>query len=641
MVASSFHLRTTDHIMANFYADNYPKFFPLEGHAITWPNGRAQAWPGDAVPQMNKLLDLQGHRVESVIFGNNYFNWLFTEMDRLIQANAGGIFWVHGWFFDLYTYATIMRFAGKQDLPTEFAPAEKLDEWALYREGDGLKVGANQATFVQKVIDLEAAGVDVRIIGNSAPLLLRSRALLKASDGLGSTVFINGVEYDTPTNVQDRLYATFYNLMRLRTELVDEKRVIMNVLNHPLGGAHTKMVVLGNSTYRKAWTGGIDIAADRNHRRNHDVAVCVEGRAATRAAQFFKDLWNEISAQQQVQIRFSATDAATGTVELPAGQYATHLNSPLTTTLTEIAPLPDPQVASGAYVQMFRTLPRKNFQASTPLLAGMAAAKVMSSRADITLAQGKRLVDAMRKLSYFYTRPISFATKGSFEFKTVSYKAVDAARDYIWIIDQDATNFELMTRINRRIRKLRAEGHTLRVIIGTPYLTRAPVSKSSQFVAECTSAKQHELFRCLSESIPPRDHAMHFLFVHLVSHAKVILIDDIWAAIGSANCMRRSFYTDIEMGYAILHETWVKGFRKELFDSFMDTSAPDATDNWYHDFAAWSDEWELDFPSEDFSSYVPNPKLLVRTGVPTPDTFDNTFDKHRNAFEDPDSNTQI
>jgi phosphatidylserine/phosphatidylglycerophosphate/cardiolipin synthase-like enzyme len=39
-----------------------------------------------------------------------------------------------------------------------------------------------------------------------------------------------------------------------------------------------------------------------------------------------------------------------------------------------------------------------------------------------------------------------------------------------------------------------------------------------------------------------------------VIHSTVVIVDDTWCAVGSANCMRRSLYTDIELSAAILDE---------------------------------------------------------------------------------------
>lgn len=627
---------------AQFYTDNVPKFFPLKGHTITWPRGTEQPWPGDAVPQMDQESDLQGHRAEAIIFGPNYFNRILAEMDQLLRTPTNGIFWVHGWYFDLYEYEISMRMWGRNDLPTAFQPAETTDHWALYRKGAGLKIGTARTPFVDRLIALKDAGVDVRIIGYVSPLLLKSKAMLKATGGWGKPITIGTATYDRPGNVHDRIYATFYNLLRLRADFGQNHahRVIFNILNHPLGGAHSKMIIVGNDNYRRAFTGGIDLAADRNRMSNHDVSVCVEGKAATKAAQFFKDLWNEISAQQQRTVRFAATSLRTGAAEVVEADYYMHLNSPLTATIGEKAPLPG-TTPTDQYVQMFRTLPRKNYRPTTPTLGGRVAGKIMGSRMGVSTSEGTAIVKALRDIPYFFTGPISFAMKGCFEFKTVAYKAVDAAEQYIMIMDQDVSNFELMTRINRRVRELRTQGQTLRVIVGTPYYTRKLPNASAVFLQACTMAKAHELFKRLSEAIPVREHGDHFLFVQLYTHAKILMVDDKWVSIGSANCMRRSFYTDIEMGFSILHETWVRDFRKALMASFMDASSTPMTNNPLQDFAAWFRYWQSDFPNVDFSGYIFDPNRVDILGTPDPTTIDNTFDSNIYNFEDPDSNSAL
>lgn len=621
-----------------FYTNNVPRFFPMEGYTIPWPTFGSSPTEGDLVPQMNKQRDLQGHRVASFISGPTYFQALYDEMLALEQSPQGGIFWVHGWFFDLYSYEASMRFSGKtNDIPTDVQAAESGQYWHLLRNGEALEIGVNKDLFVQKILDLEAAGVDVRIIGYISPLLLQSWGLAQLSDALESIKFYRlRVDHYKAQGVQDRIYATFFNLLRLREDLVDPSRVIFNTLSHPLGGAHSKMVIIGNANYRKAFTGGIDLASVRNTPKNHDVAISVEGTATSFAARFFKDLWNEITLNTAVNIDFYARNSKSGADLVPAATYPTHLLSPMTMDIADIAATTVGATAD-QFVQMFTTLPRKNYEASPPTLKVAAAGALASYKLRLGLAEGRAFVRALREVRHFYTPRISFADKGRFEFKTVCYKAVDEAEDYILILDQDATNFELMRRINRRVRKLRDEGKTLRVVIGTNFLRDVQVSGRDRMI---TAGKQNQLFKRLAESIPTGAHKDHFLFAMVGTHAKVMLIDDKWVSIGSANCMRRSFYTDVEMGFSILHDTWVPNFRKELLQSFLDPNSSPIPDDPMAAIAVWNVNWQADFPNIDYSGFIFNSRFFLTASTPRIGTKD-SFNTFRHDLEDPDSNSLI
>jgi phosphatidylserine/phosphatidylglycerophosphate/cardiolipin synthase-like enzyme len=626
-----------------FETDNVPRFFPVQGYTIPWPRWGSKATEGDAVPQMNKAADLAGHRVTTFITGKKYFEALFDEINALLQSPQGGIFWVHGWFFDLFVYEAAMRFSGTAHLPAALQTGEPGQYWHVYRQGTGLMDEQTQDMLWEKIVELENNNVDVRIIGYVSPIFLQSYGLVKASEGFDATKSkdIGGIKHESPTNVHDRGFATFYNLLRLRAEMSEPERVVFNTLSHPLGGAHAKMVIIGNSNYRKVFTGGIDMAADRHSADNHDVAVCVEGKATTFAARFFKDLWNEIRLNQAVQINFEGTEIANQVTDFPAGNYASHLGASMTMDIADIAPVTTGTTAD-KHVQMYTTLPRKHYANSAPSLRTAIIGATLSSKLGISLSQGRDYVRGLRDFKQFYTPKISFAEKGRFEFKTACYKAIDEAEGYIFIIDQAASNYELMTRINKRVREQLDAGFLLRVVIGTPFLTMKTSRNLALTKQEVITiaARQSELFKRLSDSIPEREHEDLFIFAMVSTHAKVMLIDDKWAAIGSANCMRRSFYTDIEMGFSILHETWVEDFRKALFASFLDPSSDPIPDDPFEALAIWGLAWRDGYLNTDFSKFLFNPNLFYTAQTPTTRTKD-SFDSTRYEFDDPDSNNII
>jgi phosphatidylserine/phosphatidylglycerophosphate/cardiolipin synthase-like enzyme len=67
----------------------------------------------------------------------------------------------------------------------------------------------------------------------------------------------------------------------------------------------------------------------------------------------------------------------------------------------------------------------------------------------------------------------------------------------------------------------------------------------------------------------------------VIVHSKVTIIDDEWTSIGSANCMRRSLYTDGECSIGVLDDStppFAKLLRKDLWGEHCGL-APDTEDS--------------------------------------------------------------
>jgi len=76
-------------------------------------------------------------------------------------------------------------------------------------------------------------------------------------------------------------------------------------------------------------------------------------------------------------------------------------------------------------------------------------------------------------------------------------------------------------------------------------------------------------------------------------HAKTTLIDDKWAIIGSANCIRRSLFTDWEHSLAFIEgsDGLVSGYRKTLWNEhFQHDNADDFTDL-QSSLHSWEPNW--------------------------------------------------
>jgi len=52
-------------------------------------------------------------------------------------------------------------------------------------------------------------------------------------------------------------------------------------------------------------------------------------------------------------------------------------------------------------------------------------------------------------------------------------------------------------------------------------------------------------------------------------HAKIAIVDGVWATIGSCNIADRSFYSDTELNVSFWHEQTAQKFRNDLFKEHL------------------------------------------------------------------------
>jgi phosphatidylserine/phosphatidylglycerophosphate/cardiolipin synthase-like enzyme len=204
------------------------------------------------------------------------------------------------------------------------------------------------------------------------------------------------------------------------------------------------------------------------------------------------------------------------------------------------------QSNANQYVQVLRTTPQMNFSTTGP----------------DTLPGSSFLRWMLTTYSEFKRPPLSFAKDGIFEFKVALKKAISQAERYIFIADQAFSGIEIMDWINARIK----QKPDLKVIL----LHGAdPADPPSGFLYEAINkhlvADIKPVFEDFDFAVP---NIAFYVWNQTVVHSKVTIIDDKWCAIGSANCMRRSLYTDMELSISILDSvapSFVKKFRRDLW----------------------------------------------------------------------------
>jgi phosphatidylserine/phosphatidylglycerophosphate/cardiolipin synthase-like enzyme len=271
----------------------------------------------------------------------------------------------------------------------------------------------------------------------------------------------------------------------------------------------------------------------------HDVGVRVEGRAAGAIHDFFRDMWNE-----QLGRRVE-------TFKINDNKIASH--NPAWQPLAARQPIDLPPNTGEQYVQVLRTVPAMNFT----LAPDKRGKLLVPDNFKVKLGmKGHRLkigpqalaipVGAFATLTNAYSRePLNFAPHGCFEFKVALHKAISEAMDYIFIADQSLYALEIMDWINQRIQKV----PSLKVIL---MYGADPADPPNTFLPEAMNNHLLPGVRRISkDGNQPRDIVFYEWTGNAV-HCKVTIIDDTWCAIGSANCMRRSLYTDVELSVSIL-----------------------------------------------------------------------------------------
>lgn len=158
---------------------------------------------------------------------------------------------------------------------------------------------------------------------------------------------------------------------------------------------------------------------------------------------------------------------------------------------------------------------------------------------------GKHHVQILR--TYSCIAPYPFAKRGEFTARRAYLKAIELAQNYIYVEDQFFTSFEIANALEAALKRSSA----LRVIVLLPQVPDPPFISSHNY-------HQASALRQLRAAAPDRFAAYHLQtkiggsFREVYVHAKVMIVDDVWACIGSMNCNRRSFTHDCEIGAAVV-----------------------------------------------------------------------------------------
>jgi phosphatidylserine/phosphatidylglycerophosphate/cardiolipin synthase-like enzyme len=431
-----------------------------------------------------------GNFVEYLIDGDAYFTAIKEEIDALLVGGTDRFFYFTDWHLGLVQ--------GPTSITTD--PGMILSAWTRDANLSSVQPfdldGASgpASTLIDQLAQMSGSGVDVRALVWASPILVEYK---QAASQLNSY---------WQTNVHSLLSV---HALRQRDGMAN--KVVLNTLAHPTGSMHLKMIICGNSVSMRAYVSGLDLVSSRHGqpvhasplKKWHDVGVKVEGPATYAIYNHYKLLWNEQIKRPIKTLRVSGHNIVTHTDATQEVQTRTVSG----------------MTASGPhFVQVLRTVPKMKVG-------------VFGNVAPVNCF--------VRIFTGFVQKELSFAENGIFEFSVAIFKAISVAERYIYIEDQCFYSVPVMKAINARL----ADAPNLKVIL---LYGADPTDPPNEFLPNAIDV--------LLKNIPnPRDRvAFYRRGTNVVVHGKVTIIDDVWAAVGSANCMRRSLYTDGELSISVM-----------------------------------------------------------------------------------------
>jgi phosphatidylserine/phosphatidylglycerophosphate/cardiolipin synthase-like enzyme len=196
-----------------------------------------------------------------------------------------------------------------------------------------------------------------------------------------------------------------------------------------------------------------------------------------------------------------------------------------------------------------RAMPGRSSPQPLPELpAAMASAAAGTARDP---ALGPHLVQVLRTYPYRgRVSPLPFAPQGERSLARGYLKAIGRARALIYLEDQYLWNAEVVAAFAHALRRRPA----LRLVAVLPRCS----DQDGRFALPPNLVGRIEAIEVLQRAGPgrvglysPENHDGVPVYVH----AKVCVIDDVWACVGSGNLNRRSWTNDSELSCAVLDRT--------------------------------------------------------------------------------------
>jgi len=201
-----------------------------------------------------------------------------------------------------------------------------------------------------------------------------------------------------------------------------------------------------------------------------------------------------------------------------------------------------------------------------------------------------------------------FAPQGEFTGRDAYLKAISLASDYVYIEDQYFVSYEIADALSTALRT-HPSLHVIVVLNGTcpyPGANRIFYYHNNEIFNQIRIAGDDRFaaYYLRSTCGDPRPE--------IYVHAKVMIVDDVWAYIGAMNCNRRSMTYDAEIGIAVVDATIVDGvcqfardLRVQLWSEHLDLMGVE--DLFLTDLLAGFREWDERADRPDVHATVHSP----------------------------------
>lgn len=464
-------------------------------------------------------------RITPLLDGSEYATALASALERVgreptPEGNAGQCVLVAGWWLGLargrFELTEGGRIASALRIPAMRlldAPGYCLDPWPDPESVPFEDAPDERSALLDLLVAKARAGVDVRVLGWVSTSMRWSGLARKI--GAAHIVAVNAL--------------TMRSIEALRAEPAIAGRALPNLIGHTTGSTHSKIVLVCDGTDTIGFTGGLDLEASRWARLDHsgkqtwhDVVAQVEGPAVQGIYDHFKTMWDANLARKPEEFNLEGRPVLSvlpDTPELPERE------------------LPVRENVGAHRVQALETLPAARYARGTWLPTG---------------------------------KPFPSAPSGRFSYRDALCDAIAQAKQYVYIEDQLHWSREVMDWLNHALRA----NAGLRVILLLSGLDD-PNDPPLPHDAYLDQSINHHLLRDLTSAQTER--ILAFRRIGITIHAKTVIVDDVWASIGSCNIGARSLYTDVEygVGFTDPEGDLIASYRARLWDHHLRTGSPE------------------------------------------------------------------
>jgi len=528
---------------------------------------------------------------------------------------------------------------------------------------------------LSKILKVKAQkGVDVRVMGWVSPFIMWLPFVRNHPEG-ANYARVNAI--------------TIKSIKDLRGEKeIGIKKAVFNVLGHIAGAIHTKLVVIGDGKNEViGFTGGLDFAMSRwathDHIEKeiwHDVVAKVEGRAAAALYDYFRPMWNDNIFRTPKTLLFEGEEVMShfqGETFLPSREFS-------------ITP------KGNQHVQSLSTIPVFNYKWNGASSFGLPISFAPKGRFQIAAAWRKAIKNANTYIYMedqgFYSREIlswiNDAVRKNINLRVILVTSGSSDPDDPNLPNQqilhNSINKGLLKDLSatqrKQIRMFKRWGDTQHKQLqikevtdqGTSYRVETDLtvknSLSENYFEDLRAwlrgmLREYTLKITGNEEIvdegeitfiveklpgsnaPVEGTVAEFLGQRgIIIHSKTTLIDDHWAIIGSANCFRRSLYTDWEHAVSFIDEdnVKVKEYRKKLWNEHFRHSNSEDFDDIQKALRVWESTWgvagaPISKPSRPAGDPA-DPPYIEPVTLPVPIApFTDDIKKKYDRFIDPDS----